>query len=211
VWNAENGELVRNFGGHKEAITDCISSTDGLVLVTSSNDKTVRVWNITDGTSISTLTDFEDSVDYVTLSKNQRLFLAVTHAGEIRIINFENDKRFAINTPDKNNCSDTKIAISNDARRLLIACMLYVIYGNGAVVARTAQIGLFDASSGERLISFTGYEDSLVPRLPVFVDSVAFASGDDRILTVGSDETLRVWFAGAIGPGPVSPSVEKRF
>jgi WD40 repeat protein len=196
VWNAQGGELLRSFEGHEGAITHCTISTDGITLLTSSEDKTVRAWNIDTGEPITTIDGFDDKVDRVMLSKSQQLFIAVTSAGAIGTIDLERRARKVINAPDKENyfCPDTKLALSNDTNRLLVACMFYSLYQSGSV-ARAAQIAIFDPRSGARLISFVGHQDVLADTFPIFIESVAFAPGDERIMTLADDNTIRVWQA----------------
>ena len=47
LWNSESGKLERTLNGHTQGISDVAWSSDSLYLCSASDDKTVRVWSIT--------------------------------------------------------------------------------------------------------------------------------------------------------------------
>ena len=52
-WNLTTGEEVQTFTGHKEFLTSFALSRDGRLLVTASNDCTLRLWNTAEGELIA--------------------------------------------------------------------------------------------------------------------------------------------------------------
>ena len=49
VWQLENGLLQQNFMAHNALITDIAISKDGTLLATTSTDRTIKLWEISNG------------------------------------------------------------------------------------------------------------------------------------------------------------------
>ena len=47
IWSTKEGALVATLAGHDRPLTDIAFSHDGKSLVTTSNDGTARIWNVT--------------------------------------------------------------------------------------------------------------------------------------------------------------------
>src|SRR5262249_12705813 len=108
IWDGHTGLLLKVLQGHTAAVTSCKFHREGLTLLTSSEDKTVRLWDINSGETVYIMKDFDEKVEHVTVSPNQRFLAAIERIGEISIVDFSAKKRFALNVPDRDNywCSD---------------------------------------------------------------------------------------------------------
>ncbi|OLY77567.1 U3 small nucleolar RNA-associated protein 21-like protein [Smittium mucronatum] len=92
VYDAESGNLVRQFSGHKNQITDLTFSPDGRWLVSSSLDSTIRTWDLPTGylidifkvTSVPISLDFSPNFD----------FLVTCHADSIGLCLWTNKTLF---------------------------------------------------------------------------------------------------------------------
>ncbi len=49
LWDVESGQVVREFGGHRDALYDAERSPDGRTLATAGYDRVIRLWNPGDG------------------------------------------------------------------------------------------------------------------------------------------------------------------
>lgn len=49
LWELERGTLVREFGGHRDALYDAEFSPDGQTLATAGYDRVIRLWQVSDG------------------------------------------------------------------------------------------------------------------------------------------------------------------
>jgi WD40 repeat protein len=80
-----SGALVRTFAGHQAHI-DCLALTpDGKLLVSGSNDNTVRVWNSTTGAELRTLWGHRKSVKAVAVTDDPQFVISGSFDRTIRI------------------------------------------------------------------------------------------------------------------------------
>ncbi|AFZ54869.1 WD40 repeat domain-containing protein [Cyanobacterium aponinum] len=56
LWNTETGELINTLMGHSFWIESLAFNPQGMILVSSSNDKTIKFWNYISGECIRTIT-----------------------------------------------------------------------------------------------------------------------------------------------------------
>lgn len=62
IWDARSGKRVTKFVGHTDNIRDVLISQDSDTVMTASSDQTVKVWSMTAGRCMYTLTMHNDSV-----------------------------------------------------------------------------------------------------------------------------------------------------
>ena len=62
LWDPKSGKRVTNFVGHTDNVRDILINQDGDKVMTASSDQTVKVWSMTAGRCMYTLTMHNDSV-----------------------------------------------------------------------------------------------------------------------------------------------------
>ena len=62
VWDPKSGKRITNFVGHTDNIRDIMLNQDGDAVMTASSDQTIKIWSITAGRCMYTLTMHNDSV-----------------------------------------------------------------------------------------------------------------------------------------------------
>ncbi|ORY15616.1 hypothetical protein BCR34DRAFT_558691 [Clohesyomyces aquaticus] len=62
VWDARTGKRITKFVGHTDNVRDVLIAQDGDTILTASSDQTVKVWSMTAGRCMYTLTMHNDSV-----------------------------------------------------------------------------------------------------------------------------------------------------
>ncbi|KAJ5159983.1 uncharacterized protein N7482_006987 [Penicillium canariense] len=62
VWDPKSGKLVTKFVGHTDNIRDILVNQAGDTIITASSDQTIKVWSLTAGRCMNTLTMHNDSV-----------------------------------------------------------------------------------------------------------------------------------------------------
>ena len=62
LWDPKSGKRITNFVGHTDNIRDVLINYDGDTVMTASSDQSIKVWSITAGRCMYTLTMHNDSV-----------------------------------------------------------------------------------------------------------------------------------------------------
>ncbi|OJD19099.1 hypothetical protein AJ78_00885 [Emergomyces pasteurianus Ep9510] len=62
VWDHRSGKLITKFVGHTDNVRDILINQDGDTVMTASSDQTVKIWSMTAGRCMHTLTMHNDSV-----------------------------------------------------------------------------------------------------------------------------------------------------
>ncbi|PGH26993.1 hypothetical protein AJ80_01377 [Polytolypa hystricis UAMH7299] len=62
VWDPKSGKLITKFVGHSNTVRDILINQDGDTIMTASSDQTVKVWSMTAGRCMHTLTMHNESV-----------------------------------------------------------------------------------------------------------------------------------------------------
>lgn len=62
VWDSRTGKRITKFVGHTDNVRDVLITQDGDTILTASSDQTVKVWSMTAGRCMYTLTMHNDSV-----------------------------------------------------------------------------------------------------------------------------------------------------
>ena len=62
LWDPRTGKRITNFVGHTDNIRDILLNQDGDTVMTASSDQSIKVWSITAGRCMYTLTMHNDSV-----------------------------------------------------------------------------------------------------------------------------------------------------
>ena len=62
LWDPKTGKRITNFVGHTDNIRDILVNQDGDTVMTASSDQSIKVWSITAGRCMYTLTMHNDSV-----------------------------------------------------------------------------------------------------------------------------------------------------
>eukprot|EP00756_Hemistasia_phaeocysticola_P036681 Hpha_TRINITY_DN16655_c0_g4::TRINITY_DN16655_c0_g4_i1::g.179850::m.179850/K17914/KIF13; kinesin family member 13 len=160
----------RSFKGHGGAVYSCCLSRDGARIVSSSRDKTLKMWNVESGTELRTFQghhgfvlgcDISSAGDLIASAgddKHVRVWDAVT-GEQTRVLREHTDKVYSVHFAP----SGREVASASNDRTLRV----------------------WDAKTGTQLAVLTGHTSA--------VFCAHFAPDGDRVASASDDRTLRVW------------------
>jgi len=164
-------------GGHKAIINDVVFTPDGRYLVSASNDKLIRVWDIETGKTVRTLrgqigAGNEGKIYAMALSPDGRWLAAAgwTSDDEIRLYDFPTGKLVALLKGHTNVVNG--LAFSPNSR--------YLVSGSG-----DSNAILWNVKRQRKLYTLSGHTDDIY--------AVAFTPDSKRVVTGSDDHSLRLW------------------
>jgi WD40 repeat protein len=166
-WNTSDGNRVLNIA-HGAAPTCLAHSADGKFLAAGSADKSVKLYNLADGSLAQTIVGHVGGVTAVGFSPDNLALATASVDGNVRVWNLQGVLLEYIPSTDS---FPTAVAFLPDSRGLAIGGD-----SNLVRIVRRALVRVIDASS-----------------LPLA--NVAYSADGNFILTGGADKTVRLWSA----------------
>ncbi len=170
-------------GGHKALIRDVTFTPDGRYLVSASNDKLIRVWDLETGKTVRTLrgqisAGDEGKIFAMALSPDGRWlaaagFMGISGNEPIRLYDFTSGKLVTLLKGHTNVV--LSLAFSPDNR--------YLVSGQGGSYNQVAII--WDVQRHQKLHTLHGHTDRIY--------AVAFTPDSQRVVTGSLDHSLRLW------------------
>jgi WD40 repeat protein len=177
LWNVTTGDELRVFRGHTGAVVAVAFSANGSRVATASADSTARVWNMS-SSSPHTLEGHTEALTSVRFSPDGRRVVTASIDGQVR------------NWP----VSGSLEPVAFRGHVSVVADARFSPDGRWVVTAGPSAAGMFVAESGERVYFLRGHGAPLTGAL--------FTRGSRRILTSGSDGTVRTYLCGVCGGLP---------
>jgi len=174
VWDTSTGEEVFNCTHKHRAVLGVDYSPDGSKLASSSWDKTVMIWDATNGQYDRTLLRHTDELGVLAFRPPDGRQLAVAaFDNTVRLLDVANGQ--AVHNFSGGFGFNTIIAFSPNSQRLAAGG------GNNRIVR------VWDVSNGQEIWSLHGQSNTL----PV----VAFSPNGQLLASAGTDQALRIWDA----------------
>ena len=177
IWDAVSGKNVAPpLCGHEGPICSIAVSPDGTQIASSSQDRTLRMWNVNSGKAHARFTGHTGVVYSVAFSPDGTLIISGSSDSTVRIWNTQTGKEVRPPLYGHTTCV-TSVCFSPDGMR--------IVSGSDDKTIR-----IWDAWSGvadEKFLPLFGHEDA--------VSSVAFSPDGKHIISGSKDSTIRIWDA----------------
>ncbi len=172
----------RAFEGHVDAVRAVSFSPDGSLLLSTSQDNTVRVWDFAAGTALKTFRGHGGRVQAAAFLADGRRILSAAHDNTVRewsIAGYEEIRTLQGRVLDGHSDAVLAAAYSNDQRQVVTASR-----------DRTART--WNAQTGEAGLT-------LAEGHAYLASTAAFFPDGRRLLTAAVDNTARIWDVGTGG------------
>ncbi|MDZ7995271.1 MAG: protein kinase domain-containing protein [Nostoc sp. EfeVER01] len=182
---SENSYLPKPFKGHSSDVNSVAFSPDGTTLGSASDDKTIKLWNLTGGQEIRTLEGHSNWIWTIAFSPDSKILASGSADKTIKLWNLETGK--LIRTLEGNGDGVTSVAFSPDSKTLAS--------GNAS---KDMKIKIWNLETGKLIRTLEGHTNGIA--------SVVF-SPDGKTLASGSwDRTIKLW---NLGTGKLIRSLEE--
>ncbi len=162
--------LDRTFGGHKDWVQSVIFSPDSKRLASASTDRTVKVWDVANGTLLGTLRGHEGAISAVAFSPDGKWIASASDDGSVRLWDGYTGVQRAVLRGSTG--SMFTVAFSPDGMAL-------------AAAGRDRTIFIWDVASGNQLAALEGHTGD--------VFALLFSADGKTLVSAGADKTIRSW------------------
>ena len=168
--DAPGGALVRTLVGHSDSVLAVAVTADGKRAVSTSMDKTLKVWDLQTGRLLRTLEGHTDYVWAVAMTADAKRAVSTSKDKTLKVWDLESG--LALRTLEGHSDIVVGVAVTGDGKR--------------AVSASTDKtLRMWDLESGDLLRTLEGHS--------VGIDGVAVTADGRRAVSACIDKTLKVW------------------
>lgn len=170
LWDAQSGELLAQFKGHRAAARAVAFSQDGRRLLSASDDKTARLWDTSSGKQLLEFNGHSEPVHAAVFSPDEKFILTGSDAKTARLWDAETGK-------------ELRQFIGHTAP---VRAVAFSPNGKTIVTGGDDQtVRLWEAQTGKELRQLIGHTAQ--------VSQVAFSPDGQSVLTGSVDQTARLW------------------
>lgn len=218
LWNTADGEEVRPFPGHTDAVTSVAVTHDGMQVIAGSADKSVRIWMTTDAAPVATLAQ-TSAVRSLALSQDSSRLAVTGDVGLVRV--WDLATRQTLQRFPGHEGAVAAVSFAGDSKRLVtggadksarvwtVAAQRVFVAGEGPV-KETSFVGdgsRFAAVVGEAAqVRIWNQSDDKVTDLPAGempLSGLAVSPDGSRIAAGSADKKVYQWTVADGKPVPV--------
>ncbi|EUC29070.1 hypothetical protein COCCADRAFT_8666 [Bipolaris zeicola 26-R-13] len=166
-WSA----CLQTLENHGSDVTCVTFSHDSTRLASGSEDRTVKVWDVSSGECLQTFEGHEDYVTSITFSHDSTRLASASEDSTIKLWDTRNSG-LCLQTLEGHSDWVNSVAFSHDSKRL-------------ASASGDRTIKLWDTGTGTCLKTLRGHSGN--------IRSVAFSHNSTRLASASFDTTIRIW------------------
>jgi WD40 repeat protein len=170
LWDAETGEEIRTYFGHKRPVNSVVFSPNGKQILSCSEDGTIKLWDIESGQEIRTFSGYTNSYGLIFFNHNENFVFSGSEDGSIILWDTEEGKVIRIYSRQ----NEFIISVNPDRKQI------FSTFGHFNELLK-----LWDAETGSELKTFSGHNSA--------VGFAVFSSDGKQILSCSQDFTLKLW------------------
>jgi WD40 repeat protein len=176
IRDAVTGQTLRTLNGHKGNVNAIAYSPDGRWLASCSDDATVRLWNVRDGSCAPPLTGHTAEVADLAFFPDGRTLASVSRMGVVRLWEISGGR--PLESFSRRVVGDVSIAISPDGSRIALT-------GRKFSLPPVSGILVLEARTGRELSWYSGHGGE--------VRSGTFSPDGKLLASAGDDNMVRLW------------------
>ncbi|TVY71375.1 Vegetative incompatibility protein HET-E-1 [Lachnellula suecica] len=170
MWDIANGTEKQSFEGHKGWLSNIIFSSDGKMLATTSNDKTIKLWDTTVNTKRKISDeDHKSWVNVLAFSPDRKMLASGSHDNTVKLWDAMSGMGGKIISSHEAWIND--VAFSPDSKLL--------------ATAGDKSVKLWDVVSGEELLQLAGHEE--------WVNGITFSPDGKFLASISIEKTIKLW------------------
>lgn len=213
-WGTSTGKKIRTLAGHSKTVNAIAFSANGKILVSGSNDKTVRIWDIHELEEINHGGSDANEVNIVKFSPSGKTVATASHDLSIRLWNADSGEALHDLSP-VGFLVINDVIFSSDSMRVLSLSLGFVTMWDVSTGKRLSdfqcvdvntqilalapdyqvvalrsysnkrKVRLWNLSTGKEMSTLEGHVDNVI--------SVTFSSDGKTIASTSADMTIRLW------------------
>ncbi|MEH2291630.1 MAG: hypothetical protein V7K31_00480, partial [Nostoc sp.] len=164
------GSLLLTLSGHSDRVTAVALTPDGKQVISASDDRTLKLWNLETGENERTFYGHSGMVTAVALTPNGKQLISASEDNTLNLWNLETgeDER----TFYGHNSVVTAIALTPDGKQLISA-------------SEDNTLNLWNLETGKHERTFQGHQGSIY--------AVALTPDGKQVISASQDNTLNLW------------------
>ncbi|ETO05236.1 G-protein beta WD-40 repeats containing protein [Reticulomyxa filosa] len=167
---AKTFTLAKILQGHADEVRSVRFSADDSKIVSTSEDKTIRIWDVASGKQIRTFRGHDDFIYYAEFSLDGNTIVSCSYDRTIRLWNMKSGKE--IMKLEIHLYTPMYVSFSSDGK--------YIVSGSSDNIVR-----LWNANSGKEIKTFEGHLG--------YAWDVHFSPNNQMILSSSNDKTIILW------------------